>query len=177
MNFKSEQRLMSRSSSGAKIAALLENGKNHVAVEHRPMAFARASPPARRAAAACRHGETDCPCRETQLPLAAIPTPPEPSTLPATSQAARVGFHSPERKGISTLSRSSPYWEVISGCIKEEKRSLPSLAWRCCCGSMEPSTALRVPPLHEGKARFGRMAGGKKKGYTSGSWLRILVHC
>lgn len=44
MNFGSEQRLMLRSDSGAKIAALLENAKNHAAVEHHPTAFARVCP-------------------------------------------------------------------------------------------------------------------------------------
>lgn len=127
--------------------------------------------PARRAAAACRRGETAAPSSSPQTPR-----PRHPWDLSATPPAARVGFYNHRERPFPHVSHLLLYWEVISDYVKEEKCSLPSPAWRCCRGSGEPRVALPMPPLHEGKACFGRMAG-KKKGYASGSWLRMLVSC
>lgn len=156
MNFGSEQRLMLRSDSGAKIAALLENAKNHAAVEHHPTAFARASP-------ASTKGGCSLLARWGRLSLLVAPGCPHP-------KQPGLDFTTHRERPFPHLSHLLLYWEVISDYGKEGTCSLPSLAWRCCRGSAEPRVALPMPPLHEGKAPFGKVAGKKKSMLLVAGW-------
>lgn len=172
---------MLRSSSGVKIAALLENGKNHAAGEHHSTAFARASP-------ASTKGGRSLPAQRDTLSLPAAPSCPQQlSPSPQTPPPLRPLSNTPSSQGWILQPMEKGHFHVCLTCCYTEKwsqtmsrkKNAPCSAWPgdAAVAPRSPEVLFPCPLFMRVRPVLAGWLEKKKKGYASSSWLRMLVSC